>query len=84
MLPRYWTKEDDCLKQNWDNETLYVHPMYDINIPKFIKKALDEIKKIKDKYPNFSGVFDWEYLNAPPDTKDPSQWAKLMRNSLNR
>ena len=43
------------------------------------KEALDEIKKIKDKYPNFSGVFDWEYLNAPPDKNDPSQWARLMK-----
>ena len=40
LLPKYWTKEDDCLKQNWDNELVYCHPMYDINIPKFIKKAL--------------------------------------------
>jgi hypothetical protein len=44
--------------------------------------ALDEIKKIKDKYPNMSGVYDWEYLNSPPDEKDPSQWAKLMKNVL--
>ena len=42
-------------------------------------KALDEIKKIKDKYPKFSGVFDWEYLNAPPDKNDPSEWARLMK-----
>ena len=42
-------------------------------------KALDEVKKIKDKYPNFSGVFDWEYLNAPPDKNDPSQWSKYMK-----
>ena len=41
--------------------------------------ALNEIKKIKDKYPNFAGVFDWEYLDAPPDKKDPSQWAKLIK-----
>ncbi len=43
-------------------------------------KALDEIKKIKEKYPNFSGVFDWEYLNAPPNKNDPSEWARCMKN----
>ena len=43
------------------------------------KEALDEIKKIKDKYPKFSGVFDWEYLNAPPNKEDPSEWARLMK-----
>ena len=42
--------------------------------------ALEEIKKINDKYPSISGVYDWEYLNAPPDSNDPSQWAKLMKN----
>lgn len=43
-------------------------------------EALNEIKKIKDKYPDFSGVYDWEYLNAPPDKEDPSEWARLMKN----
>ena len=43
--------------------------------------ALDEIKKIKDQYPTFCGIFDWEYLNAPPNKDDPSQWAKLIKNS---
>tara|TARA_B100001094_G_scaffold155510_1_gene150500 strand:- start:850 stop:1641 length:792 start_codon:yes stop_codon:yes gene_type:complete len=43
------------------------------------QNALDEIKKIKNKYPNFSGVFDWEYLNAPPNKEDPSEWVRLMK-----
>ena len=47
-------------------------------------KALDEIKKIKDKYPKFSGVFDWEYLNAPPNKEDPSEWVRLMNNCLKK
>ena len=42
-------------------------------------EALNEVKKIKDKYPNAGGVFDWEYLNAPP-SEDPSQWSRLMKN----
>ena len=32
---------------------------------------------------NFAGVFDWGYLNAPPDNNDPSQWAKLMKKNTN-
>jgi len=44
------------------------------------KEAIHEVIKIKKNYPSFAGVYDWEYLNAPPDTEDPSQWAKLMRN----
>lgn len=40
LLPKYWTIKDDALKQNWDNEIVYCHPIYDINIPKFVKKAI--------------------------------------------
>ena len=44
------------------------------------KNALDEISKIKKKYPNFGGVFDWEYLDAPPDNNDPSKWGELIKS----
>jgi len=47
---------------------------------KTFSKAIHEVIKIKDEYPDFAGVFDWEYLNAPPDKNDPSQWAKLMKD----
>ena len=33
LLPKYWTKEMDALKQDWNNEIIYCHPMYDIHIP---------------------------------------------------
>ena len=42
--------------------------------------ALDTIKKIKNKNPTVSGIYDWEYLDAPPDEKDPSKWARLMKS----
>ena len=45
------------------------------------KVALDEIKKIMITYPTFGGVYDWEYLNAPPlGTKDPSEFSRLMKS----
>ena len=40
--------------------------------------ALEEVKKCLESYPKMAGVYDWEYLNAPPNKNDPSQWAKLM------
>jgi hypothetical protein len=40
---------------------------------------LSEVKKIKEKHPTFAGVYDWEYLNAPPDKNDPSKWATFMK-----
>ena len=48
---------------------------------KTFQNAIHEINLCLDKYPNMLGVFDWEYLNAPPNKKDPSQWAKLIKNS---
>ena len=44
--------------------------------------ALQEITKIKQKYPNFCGVFVWEYCNAPPDKTDHSKWITNIYNSL--
>lgn len=41
--------------------------------------ALNEINKIKTKYNNIGGVFDWEYLNAPPDSNNPSLWAEKFK-----
>ena len=42
-------------------------------------KSLTEIKKVKEKYPDMAGVFVWEYIQAPPDKNDPSQWCKMMK-----
>ena len=41
--------------------------------------ALNEVNKIKSKYNDMGGVYDWEYLNAPPNGKDPSIWAKSFK-----
>ena len=40
---------------------------------------LKNIQGMKKKYPKLKGVYDWEYLNAPPDKTDPSQWCKLIK-----
>ena len=31
LLNRYWTKKQDALKQSWNDEVIYCHPMYDQN-----------------------------------------------------
>ena len=41
LLDKYWTIDDDALKQDWTNEVIYCHPMYDQAIPKYIKKAFE-------------------------------------------
>jgi hypothetical protein len=43
-------------------------------------EALQEIHSTLITYPKMGGVFDWEYLDAPPVKNDPSQWCKLMKD----
>lgn len=39
LLPRYYTKEIDGLKQDWTGEVAYIHPLFDGKIGKFVEKA---------------------------------------------
>lgn len=44
-------------------------------------EALNEVKKIKDIYSNFGGVFVWEYFQAYPN--NPAIWANKMHDAIN-
>lgn len=45
--------------------------------------ALNTVKSIKNKYPKFGGVFNWEYFDSPPDAPaHPESWAIKMHNAL--
>ena len=48
-------------------------------IEKTFPKALEEVKKCLLEYPTMKGVYTWEYIDAPPNIDDPSQWAKFMK-----
>jgi len=43
---------------------------------------VSEVQQINRAFPEFAGVYDWEYLNAPPDTKDPSVFASILKNII--
>ena len=43
-------------------------------------QVLTEVKKVNEKYPDIKGVVTWEYIDAPPDEKDPSQWCRIMKD----
>lgn len=40
--------------------------------------ALQIICDIFKKYPDFGGVFNWEYFDAPPSGSNPITWASLI------
>ena len=39
LVDKYYTIETNALKQNWDNDIGYVHPLFDGKIGKFVEKA---------------------------------------------
>jgi len=39
LLPRYYTIEDNGLKQDWTGEVVYCHPLFDSKIGRWVKKA---------------------------------------------
>lgn len=42
-LPRFWTKEQDAIKQSWSGERIFCNPPYSRgNVKNFVLKALDE------------------------------------------
>ena len=45
---------------------------------KTFKNAISTLTNIKNKY-NINGVFDWEYLDAPPSKTDPSLWCRILK-----
>ena len=50
---------------------------------KSFPNAINEVKEILTEYPDFGGVYDWEYLNAPPDKGNPQNWAKYFKEIKN-
>ena len=48
LLTKYYTKENDGFKQDWSGEVAYIHPLFDTNIWRGVKKAYES--------KNFTGV----------------------------
>jgi hypothetical protein len=41
LLPKYYTKDNSCLDKDWTGEIVYCHPMFDMHIGDFVKKAYE-------------------------------------------
>ena len=42
------------------------------------------VRQIYIKYPNFGGVYNWEYFNSPPSIYNPSLWSLCMNNEMSK
>lgn len=47
-----------------------------------LDESLIELKKIKAAYPKFSGVYNWEYFNSPPEPSNPYKWSEIIYSIL--
>lgn len=41
LLPKYYTKDNSCLDKDWNEEIVYLHPLFDMHIGKFVEKAFN-------------------------------------------
>ena|SRR3990167_7091664 len=41
LVSCYFTKEDSCLEKIWEGYVVYCHPMFDMHIGDFVKKAFE-------------------------------------------
>ena len=71
------TMYDCILKMNLGLYLVFVGNFEDAK--ENFNEAFEVIKKIKKTYPTMSGVYDWEYINAPPNKEDPSEWCRQMK-----
>ena len=72
---------EQCVKNDY-NPSNIIFGMISSNFVNNFDKALEEIKKVKQEYPNFGGVYIWEYCNSPPDNKNPCIWSQEISKIL--
>ena len=42
LVDKYYTIDEDCLKQDWTGKIVYCHPLFDMHIGKFVQKCANE------------------------------------------
>lgn len=67
---------DDIINNGYPPNKIIMGMIYGQNI----NNIINELEKIKASYPNFLGVFIWEYFQAPPGApKHPESWGQIMK-----
>ena len=72
----------ECCVENGYNPNQIVFGMISSDFINNFENALEEIKKVKNEYPTFGGVYIWEYCNSPPDNKRPYLWSEKIGQIL--
>jgi hypothetical protein len=70
---------DKIIKNNYPSDKV-VFGMISCDFVDNFEIALTEVKKVLSKYKDMSGVFNWEYIDSPPNSANSSEWVKKMRD----
>lgn len=70
---------DKIIKNGYPEEKIIFGMTYENTLLNF-KNVCQIVSNIANKYENFAGVFQWEYINSPPEPNNPSKWSIIMKN----
>ena len=70
---------ESIIRNDWQPEKIIMGMLSGQFTKDTFSDAVNCVKECLHEYPSMGGVFVWEYIDSPPDEKDPSQWCKLMR-----
>jgi len=69
---------NDIIKNGFPQEKIIIGSISNQDI----NNNLKVVKQIVSCYPNFGGVFNWEYYDSPPDPNNHDKWASLMYSAI--
>lgn len=71
---------EDIINNGYPPKKIVMGMIYSQNLDIIV----NQVKIIKEKYPDFLGVFIWEYFKAPPNAPaHPEHWGQLMKSIVN-
>ena len=66
---------ETCVKNGYPSDKIVIGMLSSEDF----SNCITELIKIKNKYPDFCGVFNWEYFNSPPNPdENPNLWCETI------
>jgi hypothetical protein len=75
---------DKAIENGYEPEELVIGMLGTEYNNNTLQEACNEIRKIYSKYPEFGGVFLWEYCDAPTGGNSPEKWALEISKAIKK
>ena len=72
---------DNVIKNNYPADKIVMGMLGGYQNNTNLANVIDTISNLSDKYPDFGGVFVWEYFDAPPNYQ-PGLWSEYMYQAI--